>query len=188
MNVKRRRQTIDCMLFVALMMILWIGSASADKVVMKNGDQISGTALSMSSGKLVFNPPYANRIVIDWTEVARLTTDRPMEVSIGEEKTVKGKLVSAREETLVLEPENEPPTAPICMAKVEAIKPFVSEEKWQLSGELAAGIIVETGNTDKKSFNFDTRMEFIKKPHRINLVSELDYEKNDGIKTDDIFL
>ena len=188
MNIKRRLLRIDCMLTAALLMALWTGSASADKAVMKNGDQISGTALSMTSGKLVFKAPYADKIVIDWKKVAHLTTDGPMEVSLGKEKTLKGKLVTSREGTLVLQSENKPATAPIRMAEVKVLSPLAGEQDWKLGGAINAGIVVQSGNTDKQSLNFDARMKLSKRRHRFGLLSEINYEKNDGTLTDDNLL
>ncbi len=188
MNIKLRRHWIDCMLAAALLMALWIGSASADKAVMKNGDQISGTALSMASGKLVFKAPYADKIVIDWKEVAHLTTDAPMEVSLGKEKSLKGKLVTSREGTLVLQSENKPATAPIRMAEVKVLRPLAGEQEWKLSGATTVGIVVQSGNTDKQSLNFDAQMALSKRPHRFGLFSDVNYEKNDGSLTDDNLL
>jgi putative salt-induced outer membrane protein YdiY len=173
------------MLAAVMLMALWTGTASADKAVMMNGDQISGTALSMSSGKLVFKAPYADKIVIDWKKVAHLTTDGPMEVSLGKEKSLNGKLVMSREGTLVLQSENKHATVPIRMAEVKVLSPFAGKQEWKLSGGIAAGIVVQSGNTDKQSLNFDSRMELSKRPHRLGLFSDVNYEKNDGSLTDD---
>lgn len=188
MNVKRRRHWIICMLFAALLAALWTGSASADKAVMKNGDQLSGTALSIAAGKLVFKTPYAAKIVIDWKMVARLSTDGPVEISLGKEKFLQGKLVTTMDETIMLQTEDQTTTTLVRMVDVREMRSLAAEGKWQVSGAIAGGIIVQSGNTDKQSLSFDARLEFLKKPHRIGLFTDFNYEKNDRELTDDNLL
>ncbi|MEE9232393.1 MAG: DUF481 domain-containing protein [Nitrospirales bacterium] len=188
MKVKNRRRRIDCLLSAALLMALWTGSASADKAVMKNGDQLSGTALSIAAGKLVFKTPYAARIVIDWKMVARLSPDGLVEVSLGKEEFLKGKLVTTMEDIIMLQRENKTTTTLIHMTDVRSMRSLASEGKWKVSGAIAGGIIVQSGNTDKQSIGFDARMQFLKRPHRIGLFTDFNYEKNDGELTDDNLL
>jgi len=188
MKVKNRRRRIDCLFSAALLMALWTGSASADKAVMKNGDQLSGTALSIAAGKLVFKTPYAAKIVIDWKMVARLSTDGLVEVSLGKEEFLKGKLVTTMEDIIMLQRENKTTTTLIHMTDVRSMRSLASEGKWKVSGAIAGGIIVQSGNTDKQSIGFDARMQFLKRPHRIGLFTDFNYEKNDGELTDDNLL
>jgi len=185
MKVKNRRRRIDCLFSAALLMSLWTGSASADKAVMKNGDQLSGTALSIAAGKLVFKTPYAAKIVIDWKMVARLSTDGLVEVSLGKEKFLKGKLVTTMEETIMIQVENKTATTLIRMADVRSMRSLAAEGKWKVVGRIAGGIVVQSGNTDKQSIGFDARLDFLKRQHRIGLFTDFNYEKNDDVLTDD---
>lgn len=56
------------------------GVASADEVVLRNGDRLSGTVLHVGDDKLKFRTPYAGEIELDWREVAAVTTDGPVRV------------------------------------------------------------------------------------------------------------
>ncbi|HXR40513.1 MAG TPA: DUF481 domain-containing protein [Terracidiphilus sp.] len=60
---------------------------SADTVVLKNGDRLTGTAVKLDGGKLTFKTAYADAIAIAWDQVASLTTSQPMVLP-----TPKGKL------------------------------------------------------------------------------------------------
>ena len=188
MSVKGRWRWISCLWFAALLMTVWTGSASADKAMMKNGDHLTGTVLSMAAGKLVFKTPYAAKIVIDWKMVARLSTDGLVEVSLGKEKYLRGKLITTMEETITLQRENQTTTTLIRMADIQEMRSVASVEKWKMTGRIAGGIIIQTGNTDKQSLGFDGQLEFVKRPHRIGLFTDFNYEKNDGTLTDDNLL
>ena len=52
-------------------------SLHADTVVLKNGDKLTGTAVSLNGGKLTFKTPYADAIAITWDQVTSLTTSQP---------------------------------------------------------------------------------------------------------------
>lgn len=186
--VKRKWSRVTCLLFVALPLVLWTSSAWADRAVMKNGDQLSGTVLSIAAGKLVFKTPYAANIVIDWKMVARLTTDSPMEISLGEDKFLKGKLITTMDETIMLQPEKTTAAILVHMAEVREMRPLATEGKWKMNGMIGSGLIIQTGNTDKQSLGFDAQLDFTKRPHRIGLFADLNYENNDGVLTDDNML
>lgn len=50
----------------------------ADTVVLKNGDRLTGTAVKLEGGKLVFKTAYADPIAIAWDQVASLNTSQPL--------------------------------------------------------------------------------------------------------------
>ena len=97
--------------------------ARADEVIMKNGSRLIGKAVSMKSGKLVFETSFAGKITIDWQQVVQLTTEKPIEISHDDDKIVKGKAVESDEGTMVLQPETGPATEPITMAEVKTLQP-----------------------------------------------------------------
>ena len=82
---------IYCITFMLSAILL--KTAYADEVILKDGSRLFGTVVSMESRKLVFNTSFAGDISIKWDQVARLTTDTPMEVSLGDKKIYKGTLI-----------------------------------------------------------------------------------------------
>ena len=61
--------------------ILFIApSAQADRLVLKNGDVLTGTVLHKSGDSLSFSTPYAGVVSVNWAAVRTLTTDRPVNV------------------------------------------------------------------------------------------------------------
>jgi len=63
---------------------------------MKNGDRLKGTVVSMTLGKLVFKTSYAGEITIKWDQVAKLTTEKPLEIYLRNEETLMGKVIVPR--------------------------------------------------------------------------------------------
>lgn len=56
-----------------LLLCLAAQTLSADTVVLKNGDRLTGTAVKLEGGKLIFKTAYADPIALAWDQVARLS-------------------------------------------------------------------------------------------------------------------
>ncbi len=170
----RSRIRISCLIGVLLVLVAL--PALADELIMKNGDRLQGKVISMSLGKLVFKTSYAGNIVINWDQVARLTTDTPLEVYLRGERIIKGKAVAAEEGKLVIETETGPPTPPIALAQVKTLDLPKGPEKWQFHARVAAGVSRETGNTDTGKYNLDGQVTLSKFPHDIELYAKYNRE------------
>ena len=152
---------------------------------MKDGSRVIGTVVSMKSNKLVFKTSFAGDITIQWDQVAHLTTDKPVEVSLGDKKAYKGKVVQADEGSIVLHPEKGPETAPLSMADVKTLAPPKPPPSWQFDGRISLGASYEEGNTEKDKFNLDGQMELYKFPHRFRTFFEVSIESSFNVRTDD---
>ena len=64
--------------------VIFLNIARADEVVMKDGSRLVGTVVSMKSNNLVFETSFAGNITIKWDQVARLSTEKPVEASFGD--------------------------------------------------------------------------------------------------------
>ena len=78
-------------LTVALLLFnfVWVFAAptlSADTVVMKNGDRLTGTAVKLDGGKLTFKTDYADAVVITWDQVTSLITAKPLVLPTAQKK------------------------------------------------------------------------------------------------------
>jgi putative salt-induced outer membrane protein YdiY len=163
--------------FAVILMILLMSDAHADEVIMKNGDRLQGEVVSMEAGKLIFKTPYASKNIIPWDQVERLTSEKTLEVSLPDKETLKGKAIIAEDGTLILKPETGPATEPIPMGQVKAMAPAKPPEEWKFSARGSAGINIESGNTEKRTFHGDLHLGLSKHPHRITFYGELNQEK-----------
>ncbi len=160
----------------------------ADEVVMKNGDRIQGTVVSLSQGKLVFKTGYAGDINISWDQVAKLTTDEPMEVSIGEDKPLKGTLSTSETGELLLKPKEGAVPPPLKLSAVETMSRPKPPETWRFSGNVSAGASRETGNTNTEKYNLIGNLKIAKMPHVFKFYGQFNREWSKSALTKDNWL
>jgi len=163
--------------FLAAFLLLQTANpCRADEVVMKNGDRIQGTVVSLSQGKLVFKTLYAGQINISWDQVAKLTTDEPMEVSLGDDKTEIGKLTTSQAGDLVLKPEKGASPPPLKMAQVKIMDRPKPPATWDFTGDVNAGASKETGNTNTEKYSLIGNLKVFKMPHSLKFYAEFNKE------------
>lgn len=178
------RQRINIFIRFALMIFLFSATASADEVVVKNGDRLRGEVGSMTEKRLLFKTTYAGDITINWSKVQRIIVERPFEVTVKDEKPVRGEIIMSPDDGVVaikLDPSS--PRAVYDIDQITKLEP-VKELGWETMGHLTLGLIVETGNTEKENFHFNGDAEIAKLPHRIKLFTEATVETNDNVQTD----
>lgn len=178
--------TVNVILFFLLVSGLFVATAHADEVFMQNGDRIHGEVISMGSEELLFRTAYAGDITINWKYVSRLSTDKPIEVELQDNVILRGRAIqSQREGELTIQPSEAPATAPIPMAHVMGLQPYVEERGWEVEANAALGIGRATGNTRNEKINFTGEAKFTKRPDSFNLYGEAWYESESGDTTKD---
>jgi len=146
--------------------------AYADELMMKNGDRLQGTVVSMSLGKLIFKTSYAGDITIKWEEVERLTTDQPLEAYLRDEETLIGKIKAGEDNVLILEPADGSPPVPVQLAQVRSLERPKQQPGWEFTGNVSAGASKETGNTNTEKYNLIGNLTVSRLPHVIKLYGE----------------
>ena len=159
-------------LFTLILVSLIVSHASADEIIMTNGDRLQGKVISMVQGKLTFNTEYAGKIIIDWKKVAQISTKEILEICLQDEKIIKGKAVSTDKGSLILYPESGSATPPINMAQIKTLGRPKPPETWKLDFRVSAGSSMETGNTETEKHNIDGQITLSKSPHAIKLYGE----------------
>jgi len=171
-------------LFTIVVLIIAAKAVQGDEVVIKNGDRLQGEVVSLTGGKLVLKTSYAGNVTIAWGEVSRVTTDRRFEVTLGNEKTIKGEITSPKDRVVAVKPDEVSTLANFPFDEIKKLEP-VKEEGWEFTGRLSMGLDIETGNTQKQNFHFQGDAEVANLPHRIKLFAESTVETNDKVRTDD---
>jgi hypothetical protein len=155
-----------------LLFFMFVSIAGADELMMKNGDRLQGSVVSMSMGKLVFKTSYAGEITIKWEEVEKLTTDQPLEAYLRDEETLIGKVTARDDGNLILEPADGSPPVPVQLAQVKTLERPKPPAGWEFSGNISAGASKETGNTNTEKYNLIGNLTVSKLPHVIKLYGE----------------
>jgi hypothetical protein len=161
---------------IALLFFMFVTSASADELMMKNGDRLQGAVVSMSLGKLVFKTSYAGEITIKWEEVEKLTTDQPLEAYLQDEETLIGKIKAQEDGTLILDPADGSPPVPVQLAQVKSLEQPKPPAGWEFTGNVSAGASKETGNTNTEKYHLIGNLKVSKLPHVIKLYGEFHKE------------
>ncbi|MBW1895922.1 MAG: hypothetical protein JRI47_02580 [Deltaproteobacteria bacterium] len=163
-------------IFASLLISLFVSAANADELLMKNGDRLQGSVVSMALGKLVFKTSYAGEITIKWEEIARLTTEKPLEAYLRNENTLMGKMTITEDGALVLQPADGSPPVPIAMAQVKTLERPKPPGGWEFGGNVSAGVSKESGNTNTEKYNLIANATISKLPHEVKLYGEFHKE------------
>ena len=174
------RTCLNSGILAGLLVFLFSGIANADELHMKNGDRLQGTIVSMSLGKLVFKTSYAGEITIKWDQVRKLTTEKPLEAYLRNEDTLIGKIETTEDGTLILQPADGSPSAPIPLAQVKTLEPLKKKGKWHLNGNISAGASKETGNTNTQKFSLTANATISNSLNAVKLYAQFKKEWNKG--------
>ncbi len=158
------------------LIVFFISVANADELLMKNGDRLQGSVVSMSLGKLVFKTSYAGAITIKWDEIARLTTEKPLEAYLRDENTLMGKMTVTKDGRLILQPADGSPPVPIAMAQIKTLERPKPPAGWEFGGNVTAGASKETGNTNTEKYSLIANATISKLPHEVKLYAEFHKE------------
>jgi hypothetical protein len=77
-------------------------AAKTDIVSLKNGDQITGEVKGLSRGKLDYSTDDVGRLAIEWTKIARVTSNHVMELETTSGVKYLGRLVASERDGLVV--------------------------------------------------------------------------------------
>jgi len=129
-------------------LVLFANAALADKVVLDNGDTLSGTVVKLHAGKLTLKTDYAGSVEIDSGKVTSIVTDQPVEVHTTSGEILKGKLKVVEPGKLTVEPSPEREATAVDLKTVAAINP-PPQGLW--TGSVTVGANLQSGNTDRAS-------------------------------------
>ena len=175
--------------FVFLFLISLIaGSAVADEVQLKNGDRLTGEVKSLEEDKLVLVTSYAGEVIITWSEVAVLKTDKSIKVVLTDESVVEGISQPGKEKEMNLLTEKIEGGVSFRLADVKSINPKPPGPAVKISARANVGIDVKKGNTDTETYHFDGSFVARTEKNRYRAAFETDTEKSSGVKTVDSWL
>jgi putative salt-induced outer membrane protein YdiY len=123
-----------------------------DRVVLENGDVLTGTLKSFADGKLVFESPVLGEVPIPLDRVQDLQTQATVTIVTTEDERITRRIVGMRDGQLQLvDPTDGAPTPELGLGQLGAINPPEKGVKW--SGNATLGFAAATGNTERRSAN-----------------------------------
>ena len=142
--------------FISIMLIiLMVGSfsASADEIVLDNGDRLSGTVTRMDMGILTVETGYAAPIAVQTSRIMSIRTDNPLELHLTSGEVLKGTLSTDDKGNLLIGATGERGMTVFGWDKVSAVNPpKVMPSKWK--GNVNLGATTQTGNAERTNITF----------------------------------
>ena len=168
------------MKILALILCLVSSVSFADVVVMKNGDQMTGTVDSISGGNLLLNTEYAGAVPIKLDAIASVTTEEEFDVRVGGEK-ISGKFTTADEGILIGDQPVE--LAAIKRAGQDNIAAIDLGTDWTSRADV--GVVISNGNSDTESINvlIESALKRGKSEHLVSLL--INQEEAEEVTTKD---
>lgn len=175
-------------LALAALALLGLGApqAGADTVYMKGGDRLSGTIVSKDADLLTLKTSYSEvEIVIDWTEVESLETDKPARFMLNDRTLMDAQATRASASTVVLKGGDTVTTTPLAMSDIAYINPppHVSGEGVSTSGRLNLGLTANRGNTDNDQILYDAEAVVRSLKNRFTIGATGDTRNEEGEET-----
>ncbi len=100
---KKKRSWVFLWGGIFLMLLLCTEGAFADRVVLENGDTLTGTVEKVMDGKLTLKTDYAGPIEIQVSKVKKIYTDNPAEVHLSSGEILKGKIQTKDDGQVIVE-------------------------------------------------------------------------------------
>lgn len=113
---------------VLIVLLLTAAAASADTVVMKNGDHLTGT-VEKSDGKVLTIKTEYGEIAVPWPAIKEISTDAKIYVDTADKKTLVG-TAKTEGDKLVITPASGP-SATVALTDVKAVRSQAEEDKHQ---------------------------------------------------------
>lgn len=164
-------------------------SATADEVLFKSGDRLTGTVKSMANGKMVFDSKVAGTITLKMEDIETFSTEKKIDLIMKDGKKVSSEMVGSKQIGRVISGADTKTS--LALTDIAKINP--PEVKW--TGDITAGATFVRGNTESDTasaaFNTSRRSDY----DRISFSGQYLYAqehnfttKDDDTTTDNWFL
>jgi len=147
-------------------------TASADEVMLKNGDRLSGDIIKMGDGTLVLKTSYAGEVKIEWKEIREITSKAPVKIQTRDGSVLQGLVTSPSAERIVITSDQFGTTMAIPFTNIQAINP---PPNVTYSGAFNLGGVIAQGNSDSKAINASGLYTFRADRHRFSIEGKYNY-------------
>jgi putative salt-induced outer membrane protein YdiY len=174
LSLRRLLLPMTCLLIPA--------SGLCDEVYLKNGDHLTGTVKTTKDGKLVLETSYSGEIGIKIGDIQRVTTDKPVSVTLDDESQMTGILSSPDGTEMRIAADVDKAPLPVSMSNIASIA-IPETPGVRIRGQANAGMDMNRGNTDQDTYHVDAESIFRWPDDRVTLNGSGDLEKSNGDKT-----
>lgn len=119
---------------------------SADQIVFKSGDRLTGTVKSVAGGKMVFDSAVAGPMTLKLADIKTFSTEAPIEI-VQTNGTVVVQKVGPGDEGQVMVLADAAQPQKVAFDEIAKINP----EKTKWAGSVVAGAVLTRGNTESST-------------------------------------
>lgn len=166
----------------SILALLPPGALQADSLQLNNGDHLTGTAVRLEDGVLTFATPWGGELTVDWTRVARLTTEEPARVELADGTVLHGPVDSPEDGRLRVAAANLTPAPNLALGEVTALNPPVTPPV-RLSGDVSFSLVSASGNTDNENLVLQGQVKARTERSRYTASTQVNEAEEDGQDT-----
>lgn len=165
------------------LIVLWFHTAHADRIVLVNGDRLTGKVVSKSGDTLKFRTEYAGEIAVQWKDVASITTDAPVTVLPVDGKMKNVRLEHAASGSVGLVSEGA--MREVRLADLAYINPPAHVAGTGVTYRGRASLLgsASRGNTDDSSLYGEAELNARAKDYRYHLFGRAEQKEESGETT-----
>lgn len=141
----------------------------ADKILLKNGDRITGTILNKAGNTLEIKTEYSDKISINWDSIESFSTTQPVLLTFKNKEEITGVTEVSPDNTFMVKQEGVYQSEPIPLAEITEIN------KKFFSGQVNAGGALFAGNTQRQSYNLNTDIVVRGRDDRVSFGGQFNY-------------
>jgi putative salt-induced outer membrane protein YdiY/small nuclear ribonucleoprotein (snRNP)-like protein len=163
---------------VLLILIFLAPAATADQILLRNGDRLTGTVVKVENGILTLKTDYAEKLEIRAEAVQSIDTEQPVDVRLQGGELLRGALQSVPEGLKIKAGEERGETT-VAWPQIASIN-VPPPPPWTWNGNLFLGAMQQSGNTDRTSASFGGEATRRSPRDRFNLSLLYNYAEEDG--------
>lgn len=170
--------------FFLLGLIFVSGSLSADQLIMKNGDIISGSISKIANDRVFINPSYADAYTIDIAEVVSIKATQEFEIELTDGSIYSATIDLAADGRQVMIVDD----APQNIALRDLVKAAEPDPYYERASHVDVNLTINDGNTDSRNTLIfaDTRLRVGKHRHLGELTFRRDETNGFSTKEQDL--
>ena len=165
--------------WLVLCALLFPGLAAADRLIMKNGDVISGDVSTIADDKVTIKPPYTDAFAVNKADVASIEADNVYDIVLEDGREVQAEFAGAADGQQSLIVEQQPMT--VEMAQIKMAEP--PPPYYERVSHVDLNMTMSNGNSDTKNnlLFADTRLRLGVNRHLADITIARD--ETEGVST-----
>ena len=189
-----KMSSLTVSLLIAAVFVSMAGTASAEVIYMKNGDQLSGSITAKTVGKISLKTPYAGTIYIFRSEIRQIGGDAPDKGGgVGVARKIDAASGAAVAQSVsksapIKSTKVKPPISALDPTLVAAARTKDQRESKENTfvGNVNFAMKLEEGNNSNDEYDVNFYLNYSQGPHRYHVYGQFEYDlrNSENVKLD----